>query len=81
MSLSTHFCDCGYTSLTCKHILALQMIVKELYLSFNDEMTPSSNANVEPTFEPFVEDVHNKDFMNECISKTSDGENFGTSYP
>jgi hypothetical protein len=74
VSLSTHFCDCASTSSTCKHLLALQLIAKEFYQSFNDEVAPSLNANMEPTFEPIVEDVHGQDSVLECVPETSDSD-------
>jgi len=87
MSLNIHFCNCGSISSTCKHILALQLIAKEFYSSFNidvisyfnDDVISSSNANVEPTFKPLIENVYSQDFMlfmNECISEINNDKEF-----
>jgi len=50
--------------------------VKEFYPSFNDEVSPSSNVNVEPTFEPLIEDVYSEDFKNDPKLESSGGEDF-----
>ncbi len=75
VSLNTHFCDCASTTSTCKHILALQLIVKEYYHFLNDDTLPSSSANVEPTIEPLGEEVNNENFINDWTPETSDGQN------
>ena len=71
VTLSTHFCDCGSSSSTCKHILALQMIVKEFYGSLNDEVPLHHNGNDEPTFQCIEENPHGQDSFNEGYEETT----------
>ena len=35
VSLSTHFCDCPSRVSTCKHILGVQQIMREYFVSFD----------------------------------------------
>jgi len=51
---------------TCKHTLALHLILKEFYHSLNNEVPLPSNANEEPTFKSIIENVYGEDSMNEC---------------
>lgn len=48
VSLNTHYCDCPARHSTCKHIIGLQLIVKEFF-----SCSQSSEVRVEP-----MDDVH-----------------------
>jgi len=76
VSLSAHFCNCVSSISTCKHILAIQLIVKNYHQYLNDEDVPSSSAIMDHAVLLKFEEVDNKGISSDCIPYNGEGDEF-----